>query len=303
MGLYDRAARRATKAEPLAVLRRLGELAGVAWQYRDWAPTQTTPRIAERDQIADRAVILEDLRKSGRLWLGVLEFQARHDEDKLDDLLAEAAQFRRDARHGPQAEGKYAVLPVLIYLVGRCPDERKELDLTTPGGFGIRYKPVLWEVGQDPATAALDDFEQGKTTWGILFWVSLMAGAGEAGVVDRWRRIVLGLPQSEQADLIGIALVFAELAGRGLVWRQVLEGWNMTESAIVNEWIAKAQEQTRFEELRNTTIRVLNARFPGQVSSDIIATINQQPSLELLREWIDQAALLPLDKFREYLRR
>src|SRR4051794_16262320 len=108
MGVYDRAARRATKAEPLAVMRRLGELAGLEWRYRDWAPTQTTPQVEERDQIADRAAILDDLRQPARVWLAVLEFQARHDEDKLDDLLAEAGQFRRDARHGPLAEGKYA---------------------------------------------------------------------------------------------------------------------------------------------------------------------------------------------------
>jgi hypothetical protein len=308
MGLYDRAARRATKAEPLAVVRRLGELAGVAWRYRDWAPTQTTPQVGERDQTADRAMVLDDLRQddlrqTGKVWLGVLEFQARHDEDKLDDLLAEAAQFRRDARHGPLAQGKYAVLPVLVYLVGRCPDGAKELDLTTPAGFGVRHRPVLWEVGGDSAAGALEDFKQGKTTWGILFWVALMAGAGEEGVVKDWLVLVTPLPARDRADLIGIALVFAELAGRGQVWRRVLEGAKLTESAIVNEWIAKAEEERELKVMREVSLRVLNARFPGQVPREVVDTIKGQSSPEVLGDWIDQAAVLPLEEFRAYLRR
>src|SRR5262249_384953 len=147
---------------------------------------------------------------------------------------------------------------VLVYLVGQCPDEAKELGMTTPAGYGIRHRPVLWEVGQDSATAALDELGQEKPTWGILFWIALMASAEDKVVVEGWQRLVRALPEDrDRADLIGIALVFAELAGRGQVWRPILEGWSMTESPIVNEWIAQAQEQSRLEEARDSTIRVL----------------------------------------------
>jgi hypothetical protein len=59
MGIYDRAARMRAHAEPLAVIGRLATLAGMEWQYVDWAPSQTTPKPKERDQTADHVVILQ----------------------------------------------------------------------------------------------------------------------------------------------------------------------------------------------------------------------------------------------------
>src|SRR4051812_18807550 len=101
MGVYDRAARQAAEAEPLFVVRRLAELAQMNGQFAEWTQTQTTPRPAERDQTADRVAVLREVDHPDRLWLAVLEFQAQHAPGKIDDLLVEAAQFRRNLRHGP----------------------------------------------------------------------------------------------------------------------------------------------------------------------------------------------------------
>jgi hypothetical protein len=72
-------------------------------------------------------------------------------------------------RHGQERTGKYNVLPVLVYLRGRCPEPI--LDMTVPGNLGTRHAPVIWNVADDVASAALDALEGGRTTWGILFWV------------------------------------------------------------------------------------------------------------------------------------
>jgi hypothetical protein len=77
----------------------------------------------------------------------------------------------------------------------------------------------------------------------------------------------------------------------------------LTESPIVNEWIEQAGREAELKGVRSIIIRVLKARFPGQATKDIIDTINHQPSLEVLGDWIDHAAVQPLEKFREYLRR
>jgi hypothetical protein len=56
--------------------------------------------------------------------------------------------------------------------------------------------------------------------------------------------------------------------------------------------------------LREAVLALLRARFPGLVSSEIVATINAQPSADLLTDWNTQAGtVLTIDDFRAYLRR
>ena len=299
MGAYDQASRRATQEEPLAVCARLGELAKMRWRFVSWAETQTAPAPEGRDQTADRLAMLEDLGVPGRLWLGVMEFQSRHEPDKLDDLFAEAAQFRRTLRHGGERDQKYWVLPILVYLVGKCPKEEATLDMRSPGGHGMLHAPVIWEVGEDSASDALDAYEQGRTTWGILFWVALMKGADDVATATRWRDLVLKLPPANQSVLPSIAFVFAGPAGRGQTWGRILEGWKMTESPIVNEWM----EQSRLLEAREMLLLVLQSRFPNAVPEDVIELIKTQPSHAMLRDWGKQVGTLSLADFRAYVRR
>jgi hypothetical protein len=59
----------------------------------------------------------------------------------------------------------------------------------------------------------------------------------------------------------------------------------MTESQVVNEWISQGQ----LKDCREKVIRLLQRRFPGQVTEDIIRCINAQESLPLLDDWFDAA--------------
>src|SRR5256885_11902898 len=59
-----------------------------------------------------RSAVLVEPAVPDRPWLGLLEVQAEHDPDKLDDTLAEVGQLRRNLRHGQERTGKYNVLPV-----------------------------------------------------------------------------------------------------------------------------------------------------------------------------------------------
>jgi hypothetical protein len=306
MNHFDKAPRRATQLEPLFVTARLGELAKLRWRFVDWAPTQTAQPVHERDQTADRAVVLEDLDVAGRLWLALMEFQSEHVPDKIDDLFAEAAQFRRTLRHGSDRKQKYHVMPALVYLVGGCPDEVASLDMRSPSGHGVLYKPLIWPVGEDSAADALGAYEQGRTTWGALFWVPLTKGADDAALVARWLALVqkLEVAKSTLAELRSIALVLAGLAGRGQVWSRLLEGWTLTESPIVKEWIRQGAEEEVLSALRKASLDVLKGRFPGQVPADVAQLINDQPSPQLLNDWLVKAALLPsIEEIAAYFRR
>jgi hypothetical protein len=94
--------------------------------------------------------------------------------------------------------------------------------------------------------------------------------------------------------------VFAELAGCYLAWEKALEEWEMTESQVVNRWIAKAD----LARTRALVLRALENRFSGSVPQDVIETINAQPSLPLLEEWFDAATkCASMQDFTAVLRR
>jgi len=63
-------------------------------------------------------------------------------------------------------------------------------------------------------------------------------------------------------------------------------------------------EQSKLKQARQDLIQVLKARFPGLVSPEVIQTINSQPMLRLLDDWVTQAAKArTIDDFVSYLRR
>jgi hypothetical protein len=80
------------------------------------------------------------------------------------------------------------------------------------------------------------------------------------------------------------------LAGRYAAWEKALEGFDMTESKVVNSWIDEAVRQRDLDNARRFLIRLLNKRFAGQVPADVMEAINAQPSLTMLEDWFDQAS-------------
>lgn len=302
MGVYDQTARSAVLLDPDALLRRLLTPAGLPFAFREWVETRTTPPPGDRDLTADRVAALTDPAAPDRPWLLLLEFQSQHDPEKLDVSLAEAARLRIEARHGEGRRGKYRVMTALVYLAERCPET--VLDMTA-GGHGTHHAPLLWEVAGDSATAALDAVAAGQASWGLLFWVPLMAGADDAATVARWRELASTVAEERQLGALArIALLFAGLAGRYVIWEKGLEDWKVTESPVMNLWIEKAQAETKLETTREYVLLALEERFPGTVSPEIAETVRQQPSLPMLREWFrDAMRVSSIEEFRAILRR
>jgi hypothetical protein len=125
-----------------------------------------------------------------------------------------------------------------------------------------------------------------------LPWVVLMQGAGQAEIIEEWRRLALQEPDADlRGDYGGLALVFADLARRRTAWRRALEGWNVQRSRQVMEWMAEAQQQA--------LLRVLRARFPSPLPGELEAAIAQLNDADELGRWLDAAATAAsLDDFR-----
>jgi hypothetical protein len=304
MGVFDQAARFATQGEPGVVPQRLLAASGLALAFREWLDTRTLPLPGGPERIADLVAALDDPAADDKPWLMVLELQAQVDLDKLDVTLEEVALLRSRTRHGEDRKGKYKVLVGLVYLQGQCPEE--VLDMTLPNGLGTRHAPLIWNVAGDNAAEMLEAVARGEISWGMLFWIALMAGGGEESVIARWKEVVLARVEDRRlrGNLAGIALVFAELAGRSPAWKRGLEGFEMTESQVVNEWIRQGRSEEKLELTRKHLLEVLEGRFPGEAPAEVIRLINEQDSVDLLTGWFRTAVrVTTFEKFMEVLKR
>lgn len=303
MGAYDQAARFAAQADPEFVVHRVLAATGAALRFREWLDTRTIPLPGGPDRVADLVAALDDPTTDHPALL-ILESQSRHDPDKLDVTLEEAGILRGHVRHGANREGKYRVLTALVYLHGRCPADT--LDMTLGAGFGTQHRALVWNVCDDEANDALEAVANGRASWGVLFWLALMAGGDDETVIARWREVVTQSVPSPRmrGNMAGIALVFAELVDRRPTWVRGLEGFEMTESQIVNEWIGQGVVKGELAARRQTLLELLDGRFPGAVPADVTQLIRQQDSLELLHDWFRAAVrAYSFDQFLEVLKR
>jgi hypothetical protein len=292
MGVLDQAARYAAQADPEVVVGRLLRNTDASLRFQWWVDTRTTPRPGQPDRTADRVAELVEDNNPQQPWLLLFEFQAQHDPDKLDVTLVEAAQLRLELRHGEERRGKFKIVVALVYLQGTCPDS--VLDMTLSGGWGTKHATLVWNVANDLAGAGLDSLAAGTVTWGILFWLPLMSGADDPVILTRWREQAMRVENVRvRGDLIRIALLFADLAGRLAVWSDAMKEWNMIDSPLVLQWTAEARRDTELATRREDILMTLRARFPEPLSEEIVKVINHQDSVQLLRAWFHAALYSP----------
>ena len=262
---------------------------GLSLTFREWIDTRTLPLPGGPDRTADLVAAMEDSTVPEKPWLIVMEFQAQVDARKIDVTLEEVAVLRNRVRHGPDRTDPYNVVAMIVYLRGHCPVTI--LDMTLPDGLGTRHAPLVWNVEEEAAVPMIEGVANGQISSGMLFWVPLMAGAGEVEIASRWKDVATATISDprKRGDLASVAMVFAELAGRVPEWQRGLEGLEMTESMIVNGWIRQGEVKGLLTQSRQKLLRLVERKFVGLVPAEIARAINQQESLEILDLWFDEA--------------
>jgi hypothetical protein len=284
VGAFDQSARYAAVAEPGFVLQRLRPLLDLTLAFRGWFNTRSVPLPGGPDRDADLVAIADDDADADRAWLLIHEFQAQADADKAAVIQLEAMIFLCYAKDVESGGGRFRPLPVFVHLHGE--PANNVVSVRTPSGRGFTGEPVEWDVVKDSAAETLDKVNSGEFSWGALFWISLMLGADDDKVVERWLRLVEETVPSEfRLNVRHIALVFSELAGRRPAWNRVVQGVAMTESAVVNEIIQLGELRMA----RNDLLRLVRLRFPALLTQDVERAIADQPSLALLKTWLDSA--------------
>jgi hypothetical protein len=79
--------------------------------------------------------------------------------------------------------------------------------------------------------------------------------------------------------------VFAEAAGRRLVWHDALKEWNMTESQQVLEWMAQGEVKGEIKAL----LLLLHKKFPPGPSPDLVSFLQSCKDSTLVTRWLAAA--------------
>jgi hypothetical protein len=138
---------------------------------------------------------------------------------------------------------------VVVILTGRGESSRR---MEWPAaGLATALTVVERNLAAEDAAAALAAVTAGRAPYPVLALIPLMQGGGDPVIVAAWLALAAAEPDARRrADAGGLALVFAEAAGRRDPWTKALEGWNVVQSQQVLEWQALARREGRDEGIK-----------------------------------------------------
>ncbi len=251
---------------------------------------RNAPRPGDTERRCDTIAELLDAAGTSPPWCLVVEFFTRPDPDATDRTLEYVGRYRRELRHGPQDRDRYQFAVALIFLTGSAP---VGLDMTLPGqdDVALCFRPRASALADQDAIATLTAIAENRCGLCILPWIPLMRGGDRPEVIALWKEQAERVKdRARRLDYGAIAAAFAELTGCDAVWRKELEGWQVEESRVVNEWITKAEAKAEVKATRRNFMAVVENRFPGGVSTELTAAVEQQSDLKELSRWVVVAA-------------
>lgn len=302
---FDQASRYVTKQDPVGFLAWLVPGLRPTIRFQDWLDTRSLPFPGEGDRTCDTVACLLDPEPAGASWALVIEFEIEPDGEMFGRLLEFLGRLWRERR--PLEGGRYQVAAAVVNLTGNRQTASRDLQL--PGTEARTCLQVVERnIARDDAAITLAALAGGSVTPWILPLIPLMHGGAETGTIETWKSLAAAeADERRRGDYAGLALVFAEAAGSLPAWREALKGWNVRQSQQVLEWQEEARREGRqqglaegrAEERVASLLDVLGTRFPGEVDTDLEASIKAITDLSTLRAAYKSAILASsLEQFR-----
>jgi len=232
--------------------------------------------------------LLCDLARNGLPWAAVVEFQFAPDAGMFGRLLVYLGQVWLELRPSDLPGDRFCVTAVVVNLTGRGNSGRQ---LEWPeAGVATTLKPRELDLSELRAQEVLDGVEAGRIPRVVLAWLPVMQNGAENGMIQRCLKLTGEEPGADRRADLGLALVFAELAGCREVWNMALDGWNMVESQVVKQWQDDA--------MAAMLLRQLQVRY-GELPVDRAEHVRQPRPTEELDRWIVAfATATTLEQFR-----
>jgi hypothetical protein len=281
------------------------------WGFAGWSDTQTPPFPGEPERRCDTLAVFERVEGDAPPVAAVVEVQAVPQTGMLQRLADYCVRVWEEVPYQRGPAVRYDVVCVLLGLTG--PRQPEEWLMRPPGfgGAGLAFRIHQVVLSEQDARRTLAGVADGTLARCVLVWVPLMHGGGDPEVAAEWRRLAEQEADARRRLEHGVlALTFAELAGCLAAWEKALEGWNMLESKVVNEWIAigekrgeaRGEARGKAQGRADALLSLLEFRFGSPLPEEIHRLIAEQTDPGILQQWFTLA--LPasdLDQWRASL--
>jgi hypothetical protein len=279
--------------DPVGFLCRLLGEDRATLRFRTWLDTRTLPFPGEPERTCDTVAWLAEADPAVE-WAVAVEFSLEPDGEMFGRLLIYLGQLWAEKRPTDAGRERFEVGAVVVNLTGIGRTSRTMKLRET--GIETTLKMPDRNLQQQDAAALLEEIAARTTAHCWLPWIPLMHGGGEAGIIQRWLELAGQEPEPERSEYGGLAIVFAEAAGRQAGWKEALKGWNVRDSQQVQEWIDEGVAQGE----ANAVLEVLAARCPPGAPPELASVVRAMSDLQRLRAWLRLASTTDsLDAFRK----
>ena len=301
---FDKASRYTAKLDADAFFAWVTRLPAEQLVFREWLDTRAAPPPGNADQTGDMVARVESPAGTEPPWALAVEFQIEPDPLMFGRLMVYLGNFWQAIKPDPERGSRFNIAGVVLNLTG---NGRSSQNMRwTEAGFGTELTVLERNLASENADELLAGIEAGRWSRCVLPWVPLMTGGADPGIIERWKALAVAESDSRRrADFAGLARIFASAAGREAVWDAALEGWNVIESKVVNEWIAmgraegeaRGEAKGRIAQAVALLISILEAKY-GRIASDLESQIRGTSDLSKLETWVSLAAITAtLDEF------
>jgi hypothetical protein len=194
---------------------------------RDWKGWLKTDRITfpgEPERRCDTVAVFEARWGTDPPVALVVESQTRPRGDMHEREGEYLLRLRREVVFHRDPLVQYDVVGALLNLTGPATPETWAVEPQGFDGFGVRLRLKVVAFRDVDARQILAEVREGKTSFALLAWLPLMAGADAEEVVREWAAVAGAVADERiRADLGGLAKLFASLAARRQVWDLVLK--------------------------------------------------------------------------------
>ncbi len=240
--MWDQAGRFTVRLDPPVFFEWTLNLPRAEPWFRGWLDTRAVVLPGEEDRVRDTVARIADMDQNETPWAVVVEIQSSTDAEMLGRMNEYEGLLYREEKPDQESGSRYRVGGLVLNLVGRqneIPQEQLSRTLVK----SLQSPAVLNLIEQD-ADATLGKIETDELGLAVLPWVPLTQGGGREDIIDRWKALGMKEPDRlRRAHYGALALLFAEKAGCLDPWKKAMEGWNVEESVVVNEWIKQGEEK------------------------------------------------------------
>ena len=300
---YDQAARFLLRQGGGPLLAWLLEEPPEALRFRRWLDSVLTmPGTKER--LCDAIARVET--PDGEPLALLVEVQTRPDASMFGRLGVAGGILWETVRPDDLPGGRYGLMALVVNLTGNG-----------SSGRTFRRASSLWEISpcerdlaEEDAAEVIAGVAAGTIPQEMLAFVPAMQNGGEAAIIATWLDLARREPDRRKRGVLTLVLVFAELTDCADASLKALEGFDVMESKIVNEWKAEARREgyekgerqgvEKGERLAKVEmiLRLVQKRY-GEVPEELGRAIRACDDKAKFEAWLDATVTASsLDDFR-----